>query len=109
MAVHHEGFLYAYSARLLVCVDAATGELRWRSRTPGDGFITLLGDMLLILTKDGTLHVARATPEGYDELASATILDEPRPAWGRTITGCVISTRGASDSSPTSVATCSPN
>lgn len=76
VAVQHEGFLYAYSARSLVCVDAATGELRWRSRRPGDGFVTLMGDKLLIVTKDGTLHVVRATPDGYDELASATVFDE---------------------------------
>ncbi len=76
VAVHHEGHLYAYSARVLVCVDAATGELEWRSRSPGDGFITLVGDTLVILTKAGTLHAIRATPEGYQELASATIFDE---------------------------------
>ncbi len=76
MAVHHEGFIYAYSARILVCVDATTGALRWRARGPGDGFITLVGDTMIILTKDGSLHAARASPEGYHELASATVFDE---------------------------------
>lgn len=76
VAVQHGGFLYTYSARSLVCVEAATGELRWRSRRPGDGFLTLIGDKLLIITKDGTLHVVRATPDGYEELASATVFDE---------------------------------
>jgi outer membrane protein assembly factor BamB len=76
VAVYREGFIYAYSARLLVCVDAATGELEWRSRSPGDGFLTLVGDTLLILTKVGTLHAVRASPGGYQELASATIFDE---------------------------------
>jgi hypothetical protein len=76
VAVHHEGFIYAYSARSLVCVDATSGELQWRTRSPADGFITLAGDTMMILTKDGSLHAVRATPEGYDELASATIFDE---------------------------------
>jgi outer membrane protein assembly factor BamB len=76
VAVHHEGYIYAYSARILLCVDAATGEMQWRSRAPGDGFITLVGDEMVILTKDGTLHVARATPDGYQEVASATVFDE---------------------------------
>lgn len=76
VAVHHEGHIYAYSARILVCVDAATGELKWRSREPGDGFITLMGDSLIILTKDGTLHVVKASPEGYEELASGIVFDE---------------------------------
>ncbi len=77
VAVHHEGFIYAYSARILVCVDATTGELQWRSRAPGDGFITLVGDTLIILTKDGSLHAVRATPIG---LQRARLRDDLRRA-----------------------------
>lgn len=76
VAVHHEGYIYAYSTRILVCVDAATGALQWRSRQPGDGFITLVGDKMVIMTKDGSLHIARATPAGYEELTSTVVFDE---------------------------------
>ena len=76
VAVHHAGFLYAYSSRALVCVDANSGALQWRTRAPGDGFITLVDDTMIILTKNGSLHVARAATEGYQELASAAIFDE---------------------------------
>lgn len=76
VAVHHEGYLYAYSARILMCVDAATGEMQWRSRAPGDGFITLVGGNLVIITKDGALHVVAASPDGYEEIASAAVFDE---------------------------------
>jgi len=74
--VYHDGHLYAISGRVLTCVDAATGEMRWRSREPGDGFLTLIGDQLVIVTKSGGLHVARATPQGYEELAGLELFDE---------------------------------
>lgn len=74
--VYHEGFLYGMAGRILTCVDAATGERRWRSREPGDGFPTLVGDQLVIITKPGTLHVAEATPEGYRERAQLPLFNE---------------------------------
>jgi outer membrane protein assembly factor BamB/enterochelin esterase-like enzyme len=68
--VYHAGFLYGMSGRItLTCVDAATGALRWRSREPGDGFPLLVGDDLVVLTKERTLHVAKASPEGWAERA----------------------------------------
>jgi hypothetical protein len=68
--VYHDGFLYGMSGRVtLTCVDAATGALRWRSREPGDGFPLLVGDDLLVLTKERTLHVGKASPEGWTERA----------------------------------------
>lgn len=68
--VYHRGFLYGMNGRsTLTCVDAATGEVRWRSREPGDGFPLLVGDDLVILTKEKTLHVGPASPEGWKERA----------------------------------------
>jgi len=74
--VYHDGHLYGISGRILTCVDATTGELNWRSREPGDGFPTLIGDELAIITKPGSLHVAKAAPDAYHELASLPLFDE---------------------------------
>ena len=66
--VYRDGFLYGMSGRMtLTCVDAATGAQRWRSREPGDGFPLLVGDDLVVLTKESTLHVGPASPEGWKE------------------------------------------
>ncbi len=68
--IYHDGFLYGMSGRVtLTCVDAATGALRWRSREPGDGFPLLVGDDLVVLTKERTLHLGQASPEGWTERA----------------------------------------
>ncbi|HEX9654584.1 MAG TPA: PQQ-binding-like beta-propeller repeat protein, partial [bacterium] len=73
--VFHEGHLYGYNTRFLACVNAATGETVWRSRAPGDGFLILVDGHLLIQTKDGRMHAAKATPAGYQEVASLNVFD----------------------------------
>ena len=74
--VAHEGYVYGISGRVLTCVDAETGERKWRSRAPGDGFPIRVGNHLVILTKPGSLHVADASPEGFSEVASLELFDE---------------------------------
>jgi outer membrane protein assembly factor BamB len=64
-----DGNLFAYSTRILTCVDAASGKAIWKSRKPGDGFLISIDGHLIINTKQGGLHVARATREGYQEVA----------------------------------------
>lgn len=68
--VYLDGHVYAYSSRFLTCVDAATGESQWRSREPGDGFLIAVDGNLVIVTKNGSVHVVEASPEGYRELAA---------------------------------------
>lgn len=74
--VYHDGYVYGASGFILTCVDAATGEPNWKSREPGDGFVTLVGGHLVILTKQGTLHVAEASPAGYNEIARTDLFEE---------------------------------
>ncbi|MBA3886985.1 MAG: hypothetical protein H0X67_14830 [Acidobacteria bacterium] len=57
-------------------MDAATGEVTWRSREPGDGFPTLAGDRIVVATKTHTLHVGRASPQGWSELGRLELFDD---------------------------------
>lgn len=74
--VYHDGYLYGMKNRIFTCLDAATGERAWRSREPGDGFPTLVGEHLVIITKPGTLHVVEASPESYREVVSLSLFEE---------------------------------
>ncbi len=74
--VYHDGKLYAYSSRFLTCVDAATGDVAWKSRPPGDGFLILVDGHLVLATKNGSLHVSRAYAEGYQELGAISVFDD---------------------------------
>jgi outer membrane protein assembly factor BamB len=58
-------FIYGYNGRTPTCIAAKTGKPAWRSRQPGDGFPIIVDGHLVILTKDGSLHVSRATPDRY--------------------------------------------
>jgi enterochelin esterase-like enzyme/outer membrane protein assembly factor BamB len=75
--VYHDGYLYGLNGRVaLTCVDAASGEMLWRSREPGDGFPLLVGDELVILTKERTLHVGPASPRGWQERARIELFED---------------------------------
>jgi len=75
--VYHDGHLYGMNGRTaLACVDAATGEIRWRSREPGDGFPTLVGDRIVFVTKERTLHVGPASPRGWSERARLELFED---------------------------------
>lgn len=74
--VYHKGHVYGFSSRFLTCIDAATGRPKWRSRPPGDGFPILVDGHLVILTKDGSLHVAEARPEGFEEKARLQLFSD---------------------------------
>jgi outer membrane protein assembly factor BamB/enterochelin esterase-like enzyme len=73
--IYFDGYLYGYSSRFLTCVDTKTGESVWKSRQPGDGFVILVDDHLVIVTKKGTLHIAQASPDGYNEVANLKLFD----------------------------------
>ena len=75
-AVHHDGRIFGMANRIFSCIDATSGQTLWRSREPGDGFPIVVGDRLVIMTKPGTLHLARTSAEGYDEQARLDLFDD---------------------------------
>ena len=68
-SVHHEGFIYGMDEAILACIDAATGELKWKAGRYGHGQTLLASGHLVITTDTGELVLVRATPEGHRELA----------------------------------------
>lgn len=82
--VVHEGHLYGTSGRnagdaRLVCVEIATGEVRWSERGLARASAVLVGEQLLVVGEFGELLVVKATPEAYTPLAEAILTD---PATG---------------------------
>ena len=75
--VYHEGFVYGYRGLFTTCVDAWTGERKWQSRSPGDGFPVVVDDRLVVVTKRGSLHVLEADPGGYGEVAGMDVVAPP--------------------------------
>lgn len=66
--VLHKGHCYGFDGNRLACIDAATGELRWRGKRYGGQLLLLSAmDMLVILSEDGVVAFVRAIPEGFEE------------------------------------------
>ena len=68
-SVLHEGYIYGLDESILACVEAATGELKWKAGRYGYGQIMLAGDHVIVLTEDGELALVKATPARHDEVA----------------------------------------
>ena len=68
-SVLHEGYIYGLDESILACIEASTGELKWKALRYGYGQIMLAGHHLIVLTEDGELVLVRATPERHDEVA----------------------------------------
>jgi len=74
-----EGHLYSFHGDFgkpneLICLDAATGDVKWRQAGLDTGFHIVVGGMLLSLSEHGLLLCVEATPAGYKELARAQVL-----------------------------------
>lgn len=68
-SVLHDGHLYGLDEDILVCLDAATGERKWKDGRYGYGQLLLADGHLVILGGDGELALVKASPERRLEVA----------------------------------------
>jgi outer membrane protein assembly factor BamB len=77
-SVYHDGHLYGFDGRQeqgceLRCVELKTGQVRWSQGGLRAGTVTLAGGQLLVMTEQGELVQAVASPKGYQETGRAQI------------------------------------
>jgi outer membrane protein assembly factor BamB len=65
--IYHEGAVYGFNAGILTCLDAKTGELKWRERIFEGSLILVDGHLVVLGLKSGKLHIVKATPEGFQQ------------------------------------------
>jgi outer membrane protein assembly factor BamB len=70
-----DGYLYGFDDKKLVCLDWKSGQQKWEEKTPKKGSLSAAGDKLIVLSEKGMLSIAQATPQGYQQIASAQVLD----------------------------------
>lgn len=78
-SVHRDGFLYGFDGRQeqgcnLRCVELRTHKVRWSQDGLGAGTLMLANGELLILTENGELIRAPATPAGFKPTGRAQVL-----------------------------------
>jgi outer membrane protein assembly factor BamB len=58
----------------LRCVDFETGELKWKQDGLGKGSLMIANAKLIILSEEGELVIAEASPDGFIELTRSKVL-----------------------------------
>jgi outer membrane protein assembly factor BamB len=71
--VLYKGHAYGLDAGILVCVDVATGERKWRGGRFGHGQLLRSDDLLVLTSESGDLALVEATPEAYRELGRVKV------------------------------------
>jgi len=69
-----DGYLYGIDENQLVCMDLMTGEPNWTERAIGKGSLMAAGKTLIVLSQNGMLYFAQASPVGFTPISSAQVV-----------------------------------
>src|SRR5262249_68655 len=64
-SVRYEEHLYGFYETKLVCLDLRTGDVRWKEKGFGKGFLIIADGQIIILGRTGKVGIAPATPYGF--------------------------------------------
>jgi len=73
------GYLYGFDDSRLKCLAFADGQEQWDVRGLGQGTVIATADGTLIVQSDrGEVLTAKASPDGFEPIARAQVIDETR-------------------------------
>ncbi len=82
--IYYKGYIYGVRPdEELVCMDL-DGNIKWTSTSAnkfGIGPYTIINNMIFVMNDEGHLTVAKATPDAYEPITDAKVL-EGHDAWG---------------------------
>lgn len=65
--VEVDGFLYGCDENILTCINLASGDIAWKSRSVGKGSVTFADGHLYVRSESGPVALVEANSEGYVE------------------------------------------
>lgn len=74
-SVIYNGYVYGLDEGILTCLDAETGERKWKGGRYGYGQLLLASGHLIITTEQGELVLVKATPDQHTEVAKFAALE----------------------------------
>jgi len=74
-SVYYQGHIYGLDEAILSCVDANTGERKWKGGRYGYGQVLLASGHLVVLTESGEVVLVKATPESHVEVSRFSAIE----------------------------------
>jgi outer membrane protein assembly factor BamB len=69
-----QGHIYGMDESQFRCLDFNTGEVKWTDKVTGMGALMLADGKLIVLSENGELLVAEASPAGFKPISRAQVL-----------------------------------
>ncbi len=73
--VLHNEYIYGLDDGIMVCLDPANGERKWKGGRYGHGQVILVEDVLLVQAENGEVVLVEAAPQAHRELSRFAALD----------------------------------
>jgi outer membrane protein assembly factor BamB len=73
-AVAWKGHAYGLDESELVCLDLASGAVRWRERSIGKGSLMIADGKIIVLSDKGELFVIETSPASFKVISRAQVL-----------------------------------
>ena len=73
--VYHDGHVYGLDEGILTCINAETGERKWKSGRYGYGQVIVAGGHLIVTAENGEIALVKADPSGFNEVAKFAALE----------------------------------
>ncbi len=74
-SVYYQGHVYGLDEAILSCVNAETGERKWKGGRYGYGQLLLASGHLIVLTESGEVILVKATPESHVEVSRFSAIE----------------------------------
>jgi outer membrane protein assembly factor BamB len=73
--------LYGFNDSILTAMNFMTGQVAWKHRSVGKGSVLYADKRLYLLSEEGVVGLAEATPDGYKEISRFEISKGQWPTW----------------------------
>lgn len=74
-SVFLNGFIYGFDEAIFTCIEASTGETKWKAGRYGYGQVLLASNHLVVTTEQGEVVLLKADPSEHKEVAKFQALD----------------------------------
>ena len=73
--IYKDGYIYGLDDGIMVCLDPADGQRKWKRGRFGHGHVLLAGDLLVVQSEKGEVVLVDPKPDGLVELGRFKAID----------------------------------